>query len=542
MDGLLFDRRSALVAIAATPVLLHTPEVQAQVRSDTVTVLYRPATTSAPNRMDPAVQAALLALEEEFLARGLKVLQPRPEVYALMDKGPGVVVTFADDSGFCAVFSAYRNLRPQPGQEAGTAEVRLQMRVFVGRHTLVAHEGRGQMFTRLDPASREFGERRAMELAAKRAAAEVAEKTAARLKELTPAQIDELIRQAPTPSTVVAEVALPALAAAPVAPVPPAAAPSPAATLPATAPAAPPAVIAPPAATPAAPPAAPAAAPAPAAAAAGASLAPVRNRYALLVGVSDYPSLKGPARQQSKLPGVRKDIENMQRSLLNLGWNPKSVISLLDEKASGAMVRGVLKVLQRQVEKDDLVLVFVSGHGAPKEYSLSGFGRPILADDTGEDDPSTLDFWELQSLVRNLSCDRAVFIIDTCHAGGAASKLQTVEVSANGVNAGPATAGPNGASMARLGDPNKHLAIITASRADEVSGDTANGGVFTLTFLDGLQRTKGAEPLGRVVAQHVVPTVVQFSRENCKRQGPGCKFPQQTPELHHTGRGDQIVL
>ena len=117
-----------------------------------------------------------------------------------------------------------------------------------------------------------------------------------------------------------------------------------------------------------------------------------------------------------------------------------------------------------------------------------------------------------------------------------------MEISASGFNAGAATAGPNGASMARLGDPNKHLAVITASRADEVSGDTANGGAFTLTFLDGLQRTKGTQPLGRVVAQHVALTVVQFSRENCKRQGAGCKFPQQTPELRHTGSGDQIVL
>lgn len=521
----LFDRRDALLALGTAPLLLHAPEAGAQIRTDTLTVLYRPATTQAPNRMDPAVQAALLALEAEFLARGLKVLQPRPEIYALMDKGPGVVVTFADNAGFSAVFSAYRNLRPQPGQEAGTAEVRLQMRVFVGRHTLVAHEGRGQMFTRLEPGVREFGERRAMELAAQKAAAEVAEKTAARLKELTPAMIDELIRSAPTPSTVVAEVALPAVAAAP-APVPAAA---PAAPAPAPVPAAP---LPPPV------PAAPAAPAAPQTAA----LAPVRNRYALLVGVSDYPSLKGPARVQSKLPGVRKDIENMQRQLLGMGWNPKAVVSLIDEKATGAMVRGVLKVFQREVGKDDLVLVFVSGHGAPKEYSLSGFGRPILADDTGEDDPSTLDFWELQSLVRNLSCDRAVFIIDTCHAGGAASKLQTVEVTANGVNAGPAPAGPNGSSMARLGDPNKHLAIITASRADEVSGDTANGGVFTLTFLDGLARTKGAQPLGRVVKELVQPTVVQFSRENCRRQGANCKWPQQTPELHHTGRGDQILL
>ena len=84
-DTPLVDRRCALVAIASAagaPLVLHTPEVQAQIRTDTLTVLYRPATSSAPTRLDPAVQAALLALEEEFLARGLKVLQPRPEVYA----------------------------------------------------------------------------------------------------------------------------------------------------------------------------------------------------------------------------------------------------------------------------------------------------------------------------------------------------------------------------------------------------------------------------------------------------------------------------
>ena len=53
-------------------------------------------------------------------------------------------------------WNVFEVVRPQPGQEAGTAEVRLQMRVFVGRHTLVAHEGRGQMFTRLEPGVREL--------------------------------------------------------------------------------------------------------------------------------------------------------------------------------------------------------------------------------------------------------------------------------------------------------------------------------------------------------------------------------------------------
>ena len=298
MDAHAIDRRTALTVLGSAPLALGVAPTQAAVRTDVLTILYRPGAPGAPTRLDPAVQAAILALEEEFLQRGFKVLQPKPEVYALMDRGPGVVVTFADDAGFSAVFSAYRNLRPQPGQDAGIAEVRLQMRVFVGRHTLVAHEGRGQMFTRLDAGSREFGERRAMELAAKRAAADLADKTAQRLKELTPAQIDELIRSQPTPSTVVAEVPLPVVAA------PPAAAPA----APAPVPAAVQAAVA------ASPP--PAAAPAPDAT--GKPLPAARARYALLVGVSDYPSLKGPARQQSKLPGVKKDLQNMEQVLLAL--------------------------------------------------------------------------------------------------------------------------------------------------------------------------------------------------------------------------------
>ena len=137
------DRRTAMAVLAAAPLAWPLMSAQAAIRTDVITIMYRAATASAPPRLDPAVQSALLALEEEFLKQGFRVLQPKPEIYGVLDKGPGVVVTFADDAGFSAVFSAYRNLRPMPGQDAGVAEVRLQMRVFVGRHTLVALEGYG---------------------------------------------------------------------------------------------------------------------------------------------------------------------------------------------------------------------------------------------------------------------------------------------------------------------------------------------------------------------------------------------------------------
>ncbi|MDP3221506.1 MAG: hypothetical protein Q8M96_00050, partial [Rubrivivax sp.] len=175
--------------------------VQAAVPTNVVTVLYRRESPQAPSRLEPAVQAATLALEREFINRGFRVIQPTAQVYGLLDQGNGVVVTFAEDAGFSLVYSAYADVRPVPGQEAGIAELRLSTRIFVGRHILVADEGRGQMFTRLEPHNREFGMRRALELAANRAAADLAGKASAQLQQLTPERINQLVGAKPTSAT-----------------------------------------------------------------------------------------------------------------------------------------------------------------------------------------------------------------------------------------------------------------------------------------------------------------------------------------------------
>jgi hypothetical protein len=137
-----------------------------------------------------------------------------------------------------------------------------------------------------------------------------------------------------------------------------------------------------------------------------------------------------------------------------------------------------------------------------------------------------------------------VFIIDTCHAGGAATNLVAAEIGANGVVIGPAASGPDGKAMARQGDPNKHIAIITASRANEVSSEApdGSGGLFTLSFLDAVTRSRGRATLETVMKGQVIDAVISTSRANCRAEGPKCKYPQQTPELHFTGRGNLITL
>jgi hypothetical protein len=558
---------AALVPLVAPSVA--TAAAALGVRTDTITVLYRPATQDAPSRLDPAVQTAIRQLERQFLERGLKVLQPTADVYRLMDQGQGVVVTFAADAGFSLVFSAYRNLRPVPQQDGAVAELRLESRVIVGRNILAAEDGRGQMFTRTEGATREFGERRAMELAAGRAAADLAEKTAEQLKGLTAERITELLGPdanlrtdaeqvyadgvggverppeplpPPAPAPVPASAPVPAPMPAPMpAPVPaPMPAPVPA-PMPAPVPAPMPAPV--PAPMPAPMPApvpAPVPVPSPAPAPAGPLPAP-RQRWAVVVGMSNYASVRSNGVADiSDLPGVARDAVQVESTLKQLGFAPERMTVLRDAQATGGAVRGTLKRLAGQVGPDDLVVMFFSAHGGDKDFSASGYGMPILAD-YKHHDPNTLDFWELQSMAKNLR-GKVVWINDTCHSGGAASNVATVVVGGNGVQAQRDVRGPDALTVARATSPGQDFAILTASSPHEISWETPEGGLFTTRLLAALKSSGGKVPLATLFAQQVQPPVVRESKTICQRANECAAHPQQTPIMAFGGNGDRIAL
>ena len=512
-DAADLQRRQVLALAAAAPLAAGlaawAPQALAAVPTDQITVMYRRESDQAPARTEPVVQAATLALEREFKKRGLKVLQPSAEVYKLLDQGQGVVVTFAPDAGFSLVFSAYADVRPVPGQEAGIGEVRLATRVFVGRHILVADEGRGQMFTRLEASVREFGMRRALEVAAQKAAADVAEKAMSQLQELTPERIAEL-SGAPLGSAPTAQVV-----AVPAALKPPA----PATPTPAT----------------------PAPAPAPAAAAQPTPLPAPKNRYALVVGMSNYASVRAANNHApiGDLPGVAKDASFVIESLGKLGFTGDRVTVLRDGQATGTAVRGVIKSLAAKVQPEDAVVIFISGHGVDKDESASGFGMPVLADFRLRD-PAALDYWELQSFIKNLR-GRVVWINDTCHSGGAATNVASVVVGGQGLKVNMAVRGPDAATVANQAGQGQDFAILTACAPNELSLETAEGGLFTTTLFKALLQTKGQVPLGQLFAENVATTVVEKSRQLCK-SGVCDKNPQQTPIMAFNGNGASFRL
>lgn len=530
-------RRDALKVMASSMLVQAMPTVAhaGLVPIDSLTVLYQQASQAAPSRIDPAVQAATLALESELIQRGFRVVQPTAEAYRVMDQGQAVVVTFAPDAGLTLVYSALRELRPAPGQDAGIAEVRLQARVFIGRAVLAAEEGRGQMFTRLDAGNRAFGERRATELAAQRAASELAERVVRRLKALSEEEINRLAQDMPTAGITAQAVPLPKPSptpapppAAPVAGPPPAATASPAASPPLA---------------PIAPPPSPSAPPTPAL-----TYLPVpAQRWAVLVGVSDYRPLSARLGTEiSSLPGVANDVPNIGRALVASGFDADKVFLLQDEKATSSNVRSVLRSLAGRVGPRDLVVLFISAHGANKNFSTSGFGMPILADFQPRD-PNALDFWELQALTSNLPAHQVAWIIDTCHAGGATQSMPTVVVSGQGVTVQTGTVAPNVDAVAQRASDGRHFAVLASSRPEEVSFEwppgappSNRGGLFTTHLVDGLRSSRG-ESLETVFRRHVEPHVIRESGNLCRRSGQ-CKTPNQTPMMAWRGAGNLIRL
>ncbi len=518
-------RRQTLALIgmgAASPSLLAAtkpapsappPAPMGPVRTDVVTVLYRKEQADAPVRSDPIVQAATLALESEFLKQGLKVVQPDARTYALLDQGPNMIVTFAADAGFSLVFSLYRNVRPRPGSDMAMGEVRLSARVFVGRSVLVAETGLGRMVASLAPGLKEFGERRSLEQAAEKASADLAEKVGRQLRALDASQIQAMVMGLPSNSAVSAGTALPGSQTAPA-----------------------PSVQN------------PTLADAPDALKAEGPMPPPARRFALVVGVSDYGPVRARLRPQLEpgdLPGVAQDVRTMVGALRKMGFEQNNIGVLLNAQATSANLRQQLTALAGRVQDDDLVLIAISAHGAPKEFGPSGFGLPVLSDFAGPSDPNAIDFWQLQSLVGNLPARRLVLIVDTCHSGGVAKMMPSAVVSSRGVTVRSGTVVPEPAQMTRAMEASpmqsgRNFAVLAASQPEELSLEAKpNGGLFTYTLMRGLAEAGDTKTLETVFRDQVQQQVVQASTQICKSIGE-CKV--QTPVFAYSGRGNLIRI
>lgn len=220
----------------------------------------------------------------------------------------------------------------------------------------------------------------------------------------------------------------------------------------------------------------------------------------------------------------------------NLGVNGQH-IELYDDNATRSNIIRALQVsLPRNVSKQDTVIIFFSGHGAPAmvaaadgEENLIRFLLPYEAeaDNLGG---SAIPMEQIASFLSAIKSERLIFLADTCYSGGVAEGARTVGGGAafKGFGMSVVEAVEKEAGTGRV--------IITASDDDEIAqeNETLGHGVFTYHLIAGLNGAADADGNRLVTVRELYDFV---SREVAKSTN-GSQHPQiNSDEL----RGDITV-
>jgi uncharacterized caspase-like protein len=244
-------------------------------------------------------------------------------------------------------------------------------------------------------------------------------------------------------------------------------------------------------------------------------------KYALLIGVSEYQH-----NQLKPLPGVAKDIETMQRVLLDSKIGGFDEVKLLPNPDSFTMQSEIEQLFMEKCQKDDIVLLYFSGHGYKHED-----GNLFFVSHTTQINPQGLPrigtavnakFIHENYMSRSKS-KRQVLILDCCFSGAFAEGMSVKEAVVVSIK---------DEIKAQLGGEGR--AVLTSSTATQVSFEDAGGGVYTRYLVEGIE--KGAADTNN----DGVITVDEL-HEYAKRKVQEAK-PAMKPEIYAVQEGYKIRL
>ena len=147
------------------------------------------------------------------------------------------------------------------------------------------------------------------------------------------------------------------------------------------------------------------------------------GRYALLVGIDDYPGT------DSDLQGPRGDVAMMHDLLVSTyGFVQENIVTLLDQDATRTNITHAFAAHLGQAGPEGVAVFFFSGHGARLEENR-GIADPVDPEQNGVDE--ALVVWgdgdetnlilddELGFMANNLGTSRTLLVVDACFSGTA---------------------------------------------------------------------------------------------------------------------------
>jgi uncharacterized caspase-like protein len=258
----------------------------------------------------------------------------------------------------------------------------------------------------------------------------------------------------------------------------------------------------------------------------------IPEQWAVIIGAGQYQSAAIP-----RLRYAVPDAEAVYRTLTGPGGFKKDHVVLLtdttERKPTLRNIRWALGTfLARSARKDDTVVIFFAGHGAP-EADLRGAERDGLAKylipvDADPDDlySTALPMDEIKTIFERIEADRVVAFLDACYSGAAGGRtFASLKTRATNVD---------DLFLERL-TQSRGRAIITASRPTEVSVELTEfgHGIFTYYLVEGLKGGADGNRDGIVSLQELYEYVEQQVTRKSRAVGAN-QHPVMKGELEGT--------
>lgn len=253
------------------------------------------------------------------------------------------------------------------------------------------------------------------------------------------------------------------------------------------------------------------------------------ERWALLVGISDYaaPSLK--------LRYAARDAQRLRDVLLQPtagSFRADHVLLLTDADATFGRLNKALRTFLKRPAPDDLVLLFFACHGAHDPERPSTLYLLPHDADPADISGTALPMREIDTALREtLVSQRVVVLMDSCHSGGVAATL-------GGLRSLEAAAADFNRYMGELSDARGGVSLLTSAMANEssIEGEQwgQGHGVFTHFLLEGLKGKADREPRDGVIT---VGKLFDYVADQVK-QATG---DRQHPHMSGSSDRDQVL-
>jgi len=256
---------------------------------------------------------------------------------------------------------------------------------------------------------------------------------------------------------------------------------------------------------------------------------PQPQRWAVVIGVGGYENPDIP-----RLKYAVPDAEALYQVLTGPGGFKKDRVLLLTDKTEKKPTLRNIKwalgtFLARSAGKDDVVLIYFAGHGAPevdqRGLERDGLAKYLIPADADPDDlfSTALPMDDIQTIFGRIEAERVVTFIDACYSGAAGGRtFASKKTRATNLD---------DLFLERLTRA-KGRAIITASRPAEVSLELPElgHGVFTYFLVRGLEGAADLNRDGIVVLQELYEYVEQQVSRKARAAG-GKQNPVMKGEL-----------